>query len=285
MEQEKQVQAVKKALELECLVAKESKELMHMENENFGGGIPMHPSRQIAEKTLPPIVPTVKFNSIIAIVLLILTSGVGTLIYYFGFYKPQLRSEIESIKNSEEYKLQCQQAEEKYEKQQKEYDEQYEKAVNQYKNVDLPKYEKELSQWTEKHKAEIADKKAALNSAKAQLQLHYSQTKIVPAQYREISALNFIYEMISTSDYTVKEAIEKFDEQKHRELQLAHIREQRQANQLAYEQNQLAYEQNDLLEQQNEISRKARRDANIASAIDIAQHYKTNKILKEKNRK
>lgn len=285
MEQEKQVQAVKKALELECLVAKESKELMHMENENFGGGIPMHPSRQIAEKTLPPIVPTVKFNSIIAIVLLILTSGVGTMIYYFGFYKPQLRREIESIKNSEEYKLQCRQAEEKYENQQKEYDEQYEKAVNQYKNVDLPKYEKELSQWTEKHKAEIADKKAALNSAKAQLQLHYSQTKIVPAQYREISALNFIYEMISTSDYTVKEAIEKFDEQKHRELQLAHIREQRQANQLAYEQNQLAYEQNDLLEQQNEISRKARRDANIASAIDIAQHYKTNKILKDKNKK
>lgn len=135
MEQEKQVQAVKKALELECLVAKESKELMHMENENFGGGIPMHPSRQIAEKTLPPIVPTVKFNYIIAIVLLFLTSGVGTLIYYFGFYKPQLRSEIESIKNSEEYKLQCQQAEEKYEKQQKEYDERYEKAVNQYKNV------------------------------------------------------------------------------------------------------------------------------------------------------
>ncbi len=115
MEQEKQVQAVKKALELECLVAKESNELMYMENENFGGGIPMHPSRQIAEKTLPPIVPTVKFNYIIAIVLLFLTSGVGTLIYYFGFYKPQMRREIESIKNSEEYKRQCQQAEEKYE--------------------------------------------------------------------------------------------------------------------------------------------------------------------------
>lgn len=113
-----------------------------------------------------------------------------------------------------------------------------------------------------------------LRNARQNLSLIYQETKIVPSQYRTIEALSYIYEMISTSDCDVIFAIESYDKQKQRELDEARLQEQQLANQLADEQAQL-------LSEQNAIAEKARRDANIASAVSTVQRHNTNKMLKD----
>ena len=78
-----------------------------------------------------------------------------------------------------------------------------------------------------------------------------------------MDALQYIYDMISTSDYDVRQAIEEM-----------RLQEQQQAN-------ALAMEQNDLLDRQNSIAEKARRDANIAAAVGAVQRHNTNKTIKK----
>ena len=102
----------------------------------------------------------------------------------------------------------------------------------------------------------------------------YEQTRIVPAQYRDAYALQYIYDMISTSDYDVRQAIDSFDKNEQRRLDIMRLQEQQQAN-------ALAMEQNDLLDRQNTIAAKARRDANIAAVVGTVQRHNTNKTIKK----
>lgn len=284
MEQNKQTQAVKKALDLECEIQSVNTNLDRIQSETFREK-PQPPLKQTVNRSIPPIQPTIKFNWVLAVLLLFLTSGVGTLIYYFAFYKPKKEAEIEQIKNSAAYRQQCAQAEAEFNRLQKELDKQFEQETNRYQTVVLPEYDRDLAAWTEQHNHQIHKYKVQLELAQGELQAHYRETKIVPLQYRTIPALQYIYDMISSSDYTVREAIESYDKQEQRKLDLARLEEQQQANQLAYEQNQLAYEQNDLLDRQNEIAQKTRRDANIASVVGAVQRHNTNKILNQFKKK
>ena len=109
----------------------------------------------------------------------------------------------------------------------------------------------------------------------------YDTTRIVPLQYRTIEALQYIYDMISTSDYDVTYAINSYDTHRQRMLDAermrieeARLQEQQLANDLADEQAQLMYEQ-------NLIAERARKDARIASTVSAVQHHNTNKILKD----
>ena len=283
MEQEKQVQIVKSALEMERAVQSISKDLRRINNERFREQ-PQLPEKQTATRTVPPIQPTIKFHWVLAIVLLFFTSGVGTLIYYF-FYKRKKQEEIERIARSDAYQQQCLQAEAEFNRMQKELDEQYSREMEQYQTSVLPEYRRALAAWTEQHNSQVQEYQARLEKVKGELEKLYLETRIIPVQYRTIPALQYVYDMISTSDYTIREAIESFDKQEQRKLDAARLQEQQQANQLAYEQNQLAYEQNDLLNQQNEIAEKARRDANIAAVVSTVQRHSTNKVLKQLNKK
>lgn len=157
--------------------------------------------------------------------------------------------------------------------------------MEQYQTIVLPEYRRALAAWTEQHNSQVQEYQARLEKVKGELEKLYLETRIIPVQYRTIPALQYVYDMISTSDYTIREAIESFDKQEQRKLDAARLQEQQQANQLAYEQNQLAYEQNDLLNQQNEIAEKARRDANIAAVVSTVQRHSTNKVLKQLNKK
>ena len=277
MEQKEQVQAVKKALDLEYQIQSTSAHFERTQKETFREK-PQPPIKQTVNRAMPPIQPTIQFNWILAIVLLFLTSGIGTLIYYFAFYKPKKEAEIEQIKNSASYHQLCAQAEAEFDRLQKELDERFEQETNHYQTVVLPEYYSELATWTEQHNDQLHEYEVQLKHAKSELQTHYNETKIVPLQYRTIPALQYIYDMISSSDYTVREAIESYDKQEQRKLDLARLEEQQQAN-------QLAYEQNDLLDRQNEIAQKARRDANIASVVGAVQRHNTNKMLSQFKKK
>lgn len=158
-------------------------------------------------------------------------------------------------------------------RQQQEFDEAYTKSKEEYDSVLLPRYQAARSAWEAEHQAQIRKEEQELAQAKKELAALYGETRIVPAQYRRVDALQYIYDMISTSDYDVRQAIEYFDKSQQRALEEMRLQEQQA--------NALAIEQNDLLDRQNSIAEKARRDANIAAAVGAVQRHNTNKTIKK----
>lgn len=132
----------------------------------------------------------------------------------------------------------------------------------------------ERSAWEAEHQAQIEKMEQELAQLKQELSALYVQTRIVPTQYRDAYALQYIYDMISTSDYNVRQAIDSFDKNEQRRLDIMRLQEQQQAN-------ALAMEQNNLLDRQNSIAEKVRQDANIAAAVGAVQRHNTNKSIKK----
>ena len=142
--------------------------------------------------------------------------------------------------------------------QQANFDSQYAKEKEQYDTVVLPKYQAELSAWTTEHDKRIKAVKDKLDAdCRAQSEL-YATTKIIPMQYRDIEALTYLYQLMSTSDYDLKEAVDMYDKELQRQQEAERIRQEGQrvaalqrANALAEEQNYRLGQQNDLLDEQN----------------------------------
>lgn len=280
MEHEKQVEVVKQALELETQIQVLEQFLPEERAETYAEPEPRPPVRQEAHYTEPPIRHGCKVNwllmlgpagitlalstfsnSAFLMWMFVLTLFVWVPVYYFALYRKQKAATIEKIRNSAEY-------------QQQEFDEAYAKAKEEYDSVLLPRYQAARSAWEAEHQAQIRKEEQELAQAKKELAALYGEARIVPAQYRRVDALQYIYDMISTSDYNVRQAIEYFDKSQQRALEEMRLQEQQQAN-------ALAMEQNDLLDRQNSIAEKARRDANIAAAVGAVQRHNTNKTIKK----
>ena len=133
--------------------------------------------------------------------------------------------------------------------------------------------------WEAQHREMLKKAQESCEQAEASLARLYQDSCIIPLPYQTIPALQYIYDIISTSNYDIREAIESYDKNEQRKLEMAKLNAQQEANELAYQQHELAIEQNDLLNQQNTIAAKARRDANISSVVGAVQRHNTNKIL------
>lgn len=254
MSNSQQVEAVKRALELEMCIADNARILEEP--------APEPPTRNVIKRVYPKIVTKTKFNWLLAILpaipLGIVSVAVGAIawicIYYFAIYKRKKDKEIFQIQNSAEYKSQCAAADRKFDKMQEKADADYQIQKHEYETEILPKYQEEL----QKARYDLKTAKAALDDL-------YTTTKIVPQQYREIPILQYIYDTISTSDFDVKYAIELYDKNEQRKLDEARLYEQQQANQFAAE--------------QNDIASKMRRDQNIANVVGAVQRHNTNKAI------
>lgn len=294
MEHEKQVEVVKQALELETQIQVLEQFLPEERAETYAEPEPRPPVRQEAHYTEPPIRHGCKVNwllmlgpagitlalstfsnSAFLVWMFALTLFVWVPVYYFALYRKQKTATIEKIRNSAEYQQQCTAARMATNRQQQEFDEAYTKAKEEYDSVLLPRYQAARSAWEAEHQAQIRKEEQELAQAKKELAALYGETRIVPAQYRRVDALQYIYDMISTSDYDVRQAIEYFDKSQQRALEEMRLQEQQQ------QANALAMEQNDLLDRQNSIAEKARRDANIAAAVGAVQRHNTNKTIKK----
>lgn len=164
---------------------------------------------------------------------------------------------------------------------QKELDEQYAKEKAEYDNVILPRYKKALATWTTEHNDKLNRTSERLENAINEQKTLYENTRIIPMQYRDIDALTYIYELMSTSEYTVKEAVDMYDKAIQREQEYARTQELGRQNALLEEQNMLAEEQNELLGEQNQIAQKARREAALRGVVGMVQQRNTNKYLKD----
>lgn len=276
MDNTKQVETVKKALDLEIVISNTQNSLVLLSLEKFRA-VPTPPKCEVIQRTYPEIIPQTKVNWVLAIVPA-LVFWPWVFIYYFAIYKKEKEADIERIRNSDEYKAQCSELDKGFDQQQEAANQRYAAAKHVYDTETLPGYQKELDAWTTQHNEKVKKLESKLRSAQDELKQLYEATKIVPLQYRSIPALQYIYNIISTSDYDVKQAIDLYDRNEQRKLDEARLREQELANDLAYEQNAL-------LNEQNVIAAKARRDANIAAAVGAVQRHNTNKALKNLTKK
>ncbi len=121
-----------------------------------------------------------------------------------------------------------------------------------------------------------------MNTSTEELSNHYENTKIIAMQYRTIPALQYIYDMISTYDYDIMQAIDLYDRSEQRKLDAERLEEQRRLTEQQKTANELAAVNASLLQEQNEIADKARRDANIAAAVGAVQRHNLNKTLKKR---
>ena len=230
-----EVKTVKKALDLSIKISETQDKLDSLYKDKFRAK-PQPPTHSTVNISYPPIEPGTKFWSPALLPALICWPWI--IIYYFTTYKKKKEADIEAIRNSEEYRQKCAKIDEEAKNKQKSIDEEYQKELHKYNTVTLPEYNKALDEWTIKHNKDIADTQATIKTDTANLEEHYATTKLIPFQYRDIVALKYIYNMISTSDYSIKEAIESYDKDRQRLLEEEKLYEQQQANQLAYEQNQ-----------------------------------------------
>lgn len=272
MERQDQISTTKRALDLELEISRQRDILNQLEIERFREPPEPPVKRQVFKEELP-IVPRIKFSWLIFFLLWLCTFFVGPVIYVL-VYRAIKKKQIAEISNSAEYKQKCAEAEAAYQRQTQLAEEEYQQAQHEYETETLIRYNEELNIWTEEHNKKIAQANQALASAQQELAVLYESSKIIPMQYRNIPALQYIYDMISTSDYSIQNAIDSFDKSEQRKLDEARLREQEAAN-------QLALEQNELLDQQNAIAEKARREAMVAAVVGTVQRHNTNKALKD----
>lgn len=290
MEKIKQVEAVKKALDLEVFVSKTQAEYKSVSSEKFKSAPPA-PQREVFTAKYPKPKSELKFIEflkktetwlwIVAAVTFMLGGPLLLIAYRFYQFVNYKKEDKLRIQNSDEYKAQCAEIDKEIAEKQAQADAVFNEKMAEYDNVIMPQYKEELNAWKENHNSKINKLSSDLEEARTELLNHYDATKVVPIQYRSIDALRYIYNMISSSDYDVKQAIENYDRQKQRQLEEARLREQQIANEIAEEQAQLLDEQAYLLEKQNDIARKSRRDSNIAAVVGTVQRHNTNKYLKK----
>lgn len=211
---------------------------------------------------------------------------VGWHVIYFIYRSLFFRRFIKERRSATpEYKELCSKIDKEVELQQQIADEKYLREKKEYDEVILPQYENELKDWTAAQGQKITEAESELERLEGELNAHYELTKVVPLQYRKVKALRYLYDLMATSEYSIKEAIELYDRQVQRELDEAKLQAQQRANRLADEQSALLDEQNALLDEQNAIADRARAEAREAAVISAIQRHKTNKLLKNRDKR
>lgn len=303
MDHSQQVDAIREMLLLEEEISNKTNELSVLENTQYQAP-PAEPVRQMVQRAYPEIVPpktswlisfsvplagvalvfiAALLNAIVRADALVLTlMMVGFLLIFPGIAwtfvhrlvikKKNDERYIADIAASEDYRKHCAALDAQWNAQQAQLDTQYSAEKQDYDNRILPAYIQAFEEWRTEQNEKIAHMQAHLAEIKERLSELYDSSLLVPMRYRNIEALRYVYEIVSTSNYDVQAGIESYEKHLQRTLDAQRLQEQQRANRIADEQNALIAEQ-------NEISEKARRDANIAAVAGFVQRHNTNKAL------
>ena len=303
MNHEEQLGVVRRALELENLVARAEGTLKNVRRNKPKP--PSRPARQVIEKKYPELTPQTKLfkpGCLVSIAALFLGFGgiwhwlmsdgdisgfiaiagivVVFLSLWWGFryaitdYSREQEEDLERQRNDAAYLEQCRAIDRDVAQRQAEADRAYEEAVKDYNTNIFPKYEEKLAAWEEL----LSQAESTEALAKEEREKHYLETSLIPMMYRNRDVLKFVCEFMETStDYDIKESIEMYERKEQSKREERAIEAQQDANWLANQQNAL-------LDRQNEIAENTRRDQNISNAVAAWQRHKINKSLKDLNK-
>ena len=275
---------------------------------------PQSPEREIINRAYPPIVPQIKFNWIFALAplvagfilpaiyfenqasmdtgytallsLLLIVGGIIWIpVFYFAIHRKRVKAKIEDIRNSAEYKKQCDDADSEYDKIQDTADVKYQAAKKEYDEVILPKYEKRYAEAKTIMDAHYKSVQQHIAKTQAELDTLFSETKIIPVQYQTVEALEGIHAILASSNYDIEKAFEMYDRDKQRQVEETRLLEQQEANRLAEVQlqnqqyaNQLAEEQLQMTEEEN---RHLKSISNWQKYNTISHEYRRHKAKKK----
>lgn len=219
-----QIQALKKALDLSIQIANIKTQLSSLRSQKYDPKPTPPVLQKIPKPQYPEIKPSIPFWTLELLPALVFWPWI--IIYYFTGYQDKIKAEKERIRNTPEYQQQCAAMDEAVRQRQIAADEQYRMKLKEYQEVILPKYEKALAEWTQRRNKELEEQEAALNRAEKELAAHYEATKIVPAQYRKIDALRHIYDVVRTSNYTILQAIDNYNQMVQQQIEAERLRVQ-----------------------------------------------------------
>ena len=199
-------------------------------------------------------------------------------------FPKEKKADEERIRNSREYKEVCRKLDTEYDKKQEELDQKFKNRMDAFQK-EFAAWEKDYHEWQKEKEKTINKIEEDISILESRRNRIYDNLNAIPVHYRKTEIIRYIYHAVSTSDYTIKEAIDLYDRNEQRKIDEARLREQQIYNQLQEEANAYADEMNDLQREANETAAKARRDMNIANAANIYQNHKRNKMLDRMNKK
>lgn len=199
-------------------------------------------------------------------------------------FPKEKKADEERIRNSREYKEECSKLNLEYDKKQEELDKKFKNRMDAFQK-ESDAWDKDYHKWQKEKEKSISKIKEEISILESKRNRLYDDLNAIPVHYRKTEIIRYIYHAVSTSDYTIKEAIGLYDRNEQRKIDEARLREQQIYNQLQEEANAYADEMNDLQREANETAAKARRDMNIANAANIYQNHKRNKMLDRMNKK
>ena len=237
-----------------------------------------------------------KINWWIVIPLSYFTVLIGGIIYFVKYFNKKKKRE--SMKNEYEILL-----------------DEYNKKLEIYKEKHK-EYLIQLSKWKKIHDEEVNEILNRLNNLNNRIKTIINENNFIPIQYQTEEAFKYICDMMVSSQFSLKESIDSYNETRKINLENNKLLEMEKANklseqhnfivegqkrvleqqnslisdqnkiltdrnQIATEQNKILSKQNSILNKQNDILDKTRKNNNLANAIGIVQHHNTNKLLEE----
>lgn len=257
-ERNKQLCDLKRALDLQQAINSNSAKLSRLRTQAFRN-IPEKPQAPVKEIIPAPVYPdpnaemtlqeyfktcTVLHWIIFVVVSVAITPIVTAILVYFDFKKTKPKY-AEKVRMTPEYKERCaaidREVREKQINAERRYADKlaaYDRALHEYNTVVLPKYEQEKRAWDDQRRKEIAILEVQNTEQQKELAAHYEATKVIPVQYRSFSTLKYIYDLMSTSNFTISQAIANYEQRKQRDMEAERLR----TEQARYEQQRRAAE-------------------------------------------
>lgn len=208
---------------------------------------------------------------------------VWALIYSVYIFPKKQDEDKERIRNTPEFIKKVEDARKADEARQYEYDKEYERAYKIYEaelkqwNIENDKFEAQRRKNLEECESSI---RSLRNFIDKQFESLYEYGGI-PEKYRQLDIVKYVYNILSTTPYTLKDALEMYDREQLIELQNRRLEEQQRYNDLQEEANDRAAYMNELQERANEVAEKTRRDQNIANAALLYQSKKRTQMMKD----
>ena len=290
MERERIVEFLKEVNELIETRTNLNVEIKNKSSEECPIPEPKLPSSTRMEYLYRELQKPLKINWWIVVALTYFTIFVGTIIYFIKYHQKKKNR----LNMQNEYQMLL---------------EEYNKSLEIYKEKHH-EYLLQFSTWKNQKNAVVIELQNNVNNINARLKSLFDNNNYIPVQYQTVEALKYIGDMMTSSQFTLKETIDSYNEMIKIKIENARLAEIEKANQLTREQNllvseqkkelvrqnslideqnkalnesnQIANEQNRLLKRQNSLINKGRKNNNLANAIGVLQHHNTNKILKEK---
>ena len=197
---------------------------------------------------------------------------------YFLIFKKMKAKDVEKIKNSDEFQAEIKRLESEYDEKDARAYAEYKQCKKEYDEILMPQWKSDKAKWESEIDSKRASALEELNNAKAAIENLYTTSKVIPGPYHNIYSLDYLYNLMSTSDYDIKEAIKHFEENEERLKAEEHRRRQTEAAEhravMEEERAAAAWQQAEAAMEQVEIAK-----ADLARKA--IQEHNRNKYLKK----